>query len=170
MNHRLETRRFESAVEEWRSNPEIGLYRSRTLGMLRRYLRVSVELGRLPSLVGREFFRSRVTSYRLQSFEDAVILAHDVERCLERLELFEQQLVARVVMQEHTHDDAASLLGCTRRTVTRRLPDALDHLSALFLTCQLLEPMGGGAEEESEAEVTKKPCQEAEDGDLAATA
>lgn len=170
MKNALEARRFDAAVEEWMARPEIGLYRSRTLGMLRRYLRVSVELGRLPSLVGREFFRSKVTSYRLQSFEDAVILAHDVDRCLARLDPFEQSLVARVVMQEHTHDDAAALLGCTRRTVTRRLPDALDHLSALFLTCRMLEPMGGGVEEEAESTAAKKPCQEVEAVDFAASA
>src|SRR6202140_5801004 len=45
-------------------NPDLWLYRDRTVGMLRRYLRLSIEVGRLPSLLGREFFRTRGTSYR----------------------------------------------------------------------------------------------------------
>ena len=35
---------------------ELWIYRDRTTAMLRRYFRLSVELGRLPSLLGREFF------------------------------------------------------------------------------------------------------------------
>src|SRR5436305_13986039 len=64
-------------------DPDLWLYRERTLGMLRRYQRLSVEVGRLPSLLGREFFRTRVTSYHAGTFEDAVIFVHDVARGLE---------------------------------------------------------------------------------------
>ena len=77
-------------VREIVPRPEIGLYRSYSVGLLRRYFRMSMELGRLPSLVGREFFRAKVTSYRITSFEDVVILCHDVERCLQRLSLGQQ--------------------------------------------------------------------------------
>ena len=61
-------------------DPDLWLYRERTLGMLRRYQRLSVEVGRLPSLLGREFFRTRVTSYHAGTFEDAVSFVHDVGR------------------------------------------------------------------------------------------
>ena len=61
-------------------NAEMWLYRERTVALLRRYLRISIEVGRLPSLLGRELFRSKVTSYRMTSFEDGVIFVHDVER------------------------------------------------------------------------------------------
>ena len=64
---------------------ELRMYRSHTLSVLRRYFRMSLELGRLPSLVGREIFRARVTSYRSHSFEDLVIFVTDVEHCVERL-------------------------------------------------------------------------------------
>jgi hypothetical protein len=57
-------------------NPDLWLYRDRTVGLLKRYLRYSVEVGRLPSLLGREFFRTRVTSYHAGTFEDAVIFVH----------------------------------------------------------------------------------------------
>ena len=123
-------------------DPELSLYRQHTMGLLRRYFRMSIELGRLPSVIGREFFRAKVSSYRISSFEDVVILVHDVDRCLARLERFEQELVARVVLQEYSHSEAAALLHCTRRTVTRRLPEALDLLSQIFLETGLLRPMG----------------------------
>ena len=53
--------------------------------MLRRYHRLSVEVGRLPSLLGRDFVRTRVTSYHAGTFEDAVIFVHDVARGLAKL-------------------------------------------------------------------------------------
>ena len=114
-------------------DPELSLYRSRTIALLRRYFRMSIELGRIPNILGREFFRSKVSSYRISTFEDVVILVHDVDRCLSKLELFEQELVARVILQEYSHSEAAVVLRCTRRTVTRRLPEALDLLSKIFL-------------------------------------
>jgi DNA-directed RNA polymerase specialized sigma24 family protein len=120
------------------SDPDLWLYRDRTDGLLKRYLRYSVEVGRLPSLLGREFFRTRVTSYHAGTFEDAVIFVHDVERALEKLDQFERTLIARIVLQEYTHSEAAHLLGCWRRTVGRRFPEALDRLSEIFLKARLL--------------------------------
>ena len=48
-------------------------YRRYTEAILRRYLRMSLEAGRAPSLLGREMFRGQVTSYRVHSFEDVVM-------------------------------------------------------------------------------------------------
>ena len=117
---------------------ELRLYRDRTRALLRRYFRMSIELGRLPSLVGREFFRARVTSYRLHTFEDAVIFVHDIESCLKRLDPLSQQLIARIVFQDYSQEEAARLLHCTDRTVRNRLPRALDQLSELLLDAGLL--------------------------------
>src|SRR5579864_1608147 len=78
--------------EEQRSR---GIYRRRTVTMLRRYMRYSIETGRLPSLLGREFFRSKITSYTVASFEDRVIFVHDMENCLKRLDEFSRQILAR---------------------------------------------------------------------------
>lgn len=61
-------------------DPDLWLYRDRTLGLLRRYQRLSVQSGRLPSLLSRELFRTRVTSYRTTTLEDTVIFVHDVAR------------------------------------------------------------------------------------------
>src|SRR5260370_38827737 len=48
-------------------------YRRRTIALLRRYARASVEGGRRPWLVGRGFFRSRGTSATMRNFENVVI-------------------------------------------------------------------------------------------------
>src|SRR5881394_2147053 len=107
-------------------NPDFWLYRARTIALLKRYLRFAIEVGRLPSILGREFFRSKVTSYRMSSFEDAVIFVHDVDRVLDRLVLFHQQLIATVVFQDYTQEQAAEVLQCARKTVGREFASAID--------------------------------------------
>jgi DNA-directed RNA polymerase specialized sigma24 family protein len=119
-------------------DPDLWLYREPTLGMLRRYQRLSVEVGRLPSLLGREFFRTRVTSYHAGTFEDAVIFVHDVGNGLAQLGGFEGRLIAKIALQEYTQNETARLLGCWRRTVGRRFPEALDQLTEIFLEGGLL--------------------------------
>jgi hypothetical protein len=119
-------------------NPDLWMYRKRTVALLRRYLRFSLETGRLPSFVGREFFRTKVTCYTTTTFEDRVIFVHDVEKSLERLEYWDQQLIARIIFQENSHEHAAHILHCSRSTVERRFPFLLDLLSEDFLRVGLL--------------------------------
>jgi|HubBroStandDraft_1064217.scaffolds.fasta_scaffold54056_2 hypothetical protein len=119
-------------------NPDLWLYRKRTVGLLRRYMRFSLETGRLPSFVGREFFRARVTYYTATTFEDRVIFVRDVEKCMNRLEYWDQQLIARIILQEHSQEQTARILQCNRKTVQRRLPLVLDLLSEDFLKVGLL--------------------------------
>ncbi len=121
--------------------PEIAFYRKYTEGMLRRYLRLSMEAGRVPSLMGREMFRGRVTSYRIRAFDDVVIFVHDVDRCLGRLTELQRSLVERIALQEHTQGDAAQLLGMSLRTVVRKYAEAIDELTEVFLDAGMLEPM-----------------------------
>src|SRR5689334_4751638 len=83
-------------------DPELWLYRERTAALLRRYLQSSIEIGRLPSLLGRELFRSKVTAYHMSSFEDGVIFVHDVEQILEQLCDFWKQLISLIVFQDYT--------------------------------------------------------------------
>jgi hypothetical protein len=66
------------------ADPDLWLYRDRTIAILRRYLRLAVEVGRLPALLGREFFRTRVTSYHTQTFEDTVIFAEQRRARIDR--------------------------------------------------------------------------------------
>lgn len=129
-------------------NPDVWLYRKRTASLLRRYMRYSVETGRLPSIVGREMFRTRLSHYTVSTFEDRVIFVRDVERCLERLHKFDQQIIAKVVLQDHSQERAAILLNCARKTVERRMPEVLDILSEAFLEARLLEPLPSQRREE----------------------
>jgi DNA-directed RNA polymerase specialized sigma24 family protein len=122
-------------------DPELSLYRPRTLALLRRYLRISSAVGRLPSVIAREVFRAKVSHYRFHTFEESVIFVLDVERALAGLHDDDQQVIARVVFQGHSHDSAARLLGWKRRTVTRSLCEALDRLSELMLARGLLRKM-----------------------------
>jgi DNA-directed RNA polymerase specialized sigma24 family protein len=128
--------------DDWDSgrNPDLWIYRQRTVALLNRYFRMSMEMGKLPSILGQQFFRSHVTSYRASSFEDVVIFVHDVERSIAKLDRLSQQLMARVIFQGYGHDETAELLGCCRKTVLRRLPDAIDKLSEIFLAVDILKP------------------------------
>lgn len=128
-------------------------YRGRTVAMLRRYMRYSIETGRLPSLLGREFFRAKVTSYTVTTFEDRVIFVHDMERCLARLDEFSQQLIARHIMQEHDQAATAKLLHCTVRTVRTYMPVVLDLLVEILLDVGLMKPIES---------VVDNSCQEGE--------
>jgi hypothetical protein len=114
-------------------------YRGRTAGMLRRYLRYSIEAGRLPSMLGSEFFRAKVTSYTVVTFEDRVIFVHDMEKCLDRLDDFSRQLIARHILQEHDLKATGRLLGCTERTVRTHIPIVLDVFSEILLEVGLME-------------------------------
>ena len=115
------------------------IYRARTVAMLRRYMRYSLETGRLPSLLGREFFRAKVTAYTVVTFEDRVIFVHDMERCLEKLDEFSRQLIARHILQEHDRWATARLLNCNEKTVRRLTPLAVDTLTEILLDVGLLE-------------------------------
>ncbi len=63
---------FQQRQREEEDRAERRTYRGRTVAMLRRYMRYSIETGRLPSLQGREFFRAKVTAYRVVMFEQMV--------------------------------------------------------------------------------------------------
>ncbi len=119
---------------------DLPLYRERTLALLRRYFCMALETGRLPSLLGRECFRSRVTRYHLHTFEGSVIFVHDMERCLDRLSELSRRLISEIVLLGYTEDEAARRLNMTRRQVVRVFPEALDELSAILLRVQLLHP------------------------------
>ena len=139
-------------VEEDRER-ERRTYRGRTVAMLRRYMRYSIETGRLPSLLGREFFRAKVTSYTVVTFEDRVIFVHDMEKCLERLDEFSRQLIARHILQEHDRWATAKLLHCNEKTVRRYTPVVLDLLGEILIDVGLMERLDS---------VHRNSCQEGE--------
>ena len=112
---------------------EFSIYRDNCIALLRRYFCMSVEVGRLPSILGRECFTTRNEDYHTHSFEDTVLFVIDVERCLDRLYLFDKELIACIILQEYAEEEAVKILHCSLRTIERRLPHALDFLTETFL-------------------------------------
>jgi hypothetical protein len=136
----MEPARPEQRTEQRRVT-SLAFYRGHTEGLLRRYIRLSMEAGRAPSLLGRDMFRGKVTHYRVHGFDDVVIFVHDVEQCLAKLDGGQQDLIERIALQEYTHDEVAVYLQLPQRNVTRRYGEALDQLTRFFLERKLLVPL-----------------------------
>jgi hypothetical protein len=119
---------------------QLSAYRDRTVAMLRRYARAAIELGRLPSLLGREFFRAKVTSYTVHTFEDAIIFAFDMERSFEKLSPIERSLLGRIVIQEYSRDEVARRMRIAHSSLVERYLNAVDHLTEILLDNGLLNP------------------------------
>jgi hypothetical protein len=113
-------------------------HRPYTRALLRRYFRMAVDIGRLPSILGGLCFRARVSSYKLHTFEDAVIFVHDIERVFERLERHSMEIIAGVALLEYSIPEAALRLGITVQRAERRYAAALDALSAILIEVGLL--------------------------------
>lgn len=127
--------------------PELAFYRKYTEAMLRRYMRLSLSVGRMPALLGHDAFRGKMSTYRVTSFEDSVIFVHDVEKCLKKLDSFSQDLIRRICLQEYTQGEAAGLLCVSLRTIVRRYGEAVDTLTQIFIDHRLLDidPMDGSS-------------------------
>ena len=119
----------------------LAAYRPYTRALMRRYFRMAVNIGRLPSILGGLCFRARVSSYRLQTFEDSVIFVHDVERIFDRMQRHAMEIVAGVLLLEYSIPEAALRLGITVQRAERRFAAALDALSAALLESGLLRPV-----------------------------
>lgn len=145
------------------SNPDLWLYRQRTVALLRRYLRLSIKVVRTPSLLGREFFRTRVTPYGASRFEDSVIFVHDVERSLEELNEFQKKLIGKIVLQQFSKEETGRILGCGYRTVERLFPEALDRVSEVLLRRGILAGLPSTKHE------VPKSCQAGKNGPFLAT-
>jgi hypothetical protein len=131
----------EEMVERKSVTTSLAFYRKYTEGLLNRYVRMSMEMGRTPSLLGRDMFRARVTNYVVRGFDDVVIFVHDMERCLAKLTPEQYMFIERIALQEYTQTEAAGLLGLTARTLVRRYKEALDTLTQILLERALLEPL-----------------------------
>ena len=113
--------------------PELAFYRKYTEAMLRRYQKLSMEAGRVPSMLGRELFRGKVTNYKVSGFDDVVIFTHDMAVCVAKLDKGQQYLIRRIGLQEYTQGETAAMLGLSLRSVVRRYRDAVDELTAMLL-------------------------------------
>ncbi len=118
--------------------PEILCYRGQTFAMMRHFFEISSQVGRLPSLLGREFFRARVTHHAIPSFEDQAIFVRDVELCFARLSEPHAEMITLVALYSFSRDEVAQMLRASRAWVNDRIAAALDALSEIFLRAHLL--------------------------------
>jgi DNA-directed RNA polymerase specialized sigma24 family protein len=97
-----------------------------------------MQVGRAPNILGDPIARGWCSSRPIRTFEDAVIFVLDVERCLNQLGSLDRMMLSRIVLQEYTQAEAASLLGMAVRTVSYKFPRALDKLTEKLLASGLL--------------------------------
>lgn len=133
-----QTQASEGKYQKVQLKPELAFYRKYTEAMLRRYMRLSMSVGRMPALLGHDAFRGKMSTYRVTSFEDSVIYVYDVEKCMKRLDNFSRELIRRITLQEYTQGEAAGLLRVSLRTIVRRYGEAIDSLTQIFMENRLL--------------------------------
>jgi DNA-directed RNA polymerase specialized sigma24 family protein len=74
----------------------------------------------LPAVeTGRLHFCAKITSCHAATFEDTVIFVHDIEMSLKKLGRRENKLIAMVVIEEFSQEEAARLLQCGEQAVRR---------------------------------------------------
>jgi hypothetical protein len=120
------------------TRPDGLFYRSQTLAIVRHFFEISCQIGRLPSILGREFFRAKVSYHGIPSFEEQAVFVHDVERALARLNRQSLEVVSLVGLYQYSLEEVATLLRRSRSTVVVRFTDAVDTLAQIFLTSGLL--------------------------------
>ena len=125
-------------VDEIDPRPEMLCFRSQTLAMVRHFFELSCQVGRLPSLLGREFFRARVSHHSIPSFEEQIVFARDVELCLNRLSDDHAEIVTLIGLYDFSLDEVGEMLRYSRTAVHRWFWEALDCLSEIFLRAGLL--------------------------------
>lgn len=118
--------------------PSLAFYRRHTDRLLRRYLYASMQVGRAPSILSDPVGRGWASSRPVRTFEDALVFVLDIERCLDRLDRFDRELLSRIVLQAYTQAETAALLGMSVRTISYRFGHALDRLTQLLLDSRLL--------------------------------
>ncbi|HVP54734.1 MAG TPA: sigma factor-like helix-turn-helix DNA-binding protein [Candidatus Eisenbacteria bacterium] len=113
-------------------------FRAQTLAIVRHFFEIACQVGRLPSILGREFFRARVSHHAVPSFEEQAVFVHDVERALARLNEQDAEVVGLVGLFQYSLDEVSELLGLSRSCIHQRFTDGVDRLAELFLEAGLL--------------------------------
>jgi Sigma-70, region 4 len=135
------TRRENPATGSAQAKPpvELAFYRKYTEGTLRRFMYRSMEIGKVPSLLGNFSFRGKSSNRRGYTFEDSVIFVYDIERCLKMLDPIEREVVGRIALQEYTLAETASMMRTSVRSTVRLYERTLDRLTHIFLRRELME-------------------------------
>jgi len=118
--------------------PEMLCFRGQTLAIMRHFFELSSQVGRLPSLLGREFFRAKVSHHAIPSFEEQAVFVRDVELCLERLSDDHAEMIQLIGLYDFSREEIAAMLRCSRTWVACRVAKALDSLSEIFLGAGIL--------------------------------
>ncbi len=118
--------------------PEMICFRAQTLALVRHFFEISSQVGRVSSLLGREFFRSRVSHHAIPSFEEQAVFVRDVELCLQKLNAEHTEVLTLLGLYDYSYDEVSQMLQCSRTLVRQCFNEALDCLSEVFLKTGLL--------------------------------
>jgi AraC-like DNA-binding protein len=129
--------RYEEEYNDARA--EVLFYRAQALGIVRHFFEIASQIGRVPSIMGREFFRAKVSHHAIPSFEEQAVFVHDVEAALARLNERDGELIALVGLFHYSMDDVATMLGRSRSYVAQHFADSVDQLAEIFLKTGLLK-------------------------------
>jgi hypothetical protein len=113
-------------------------FRGQTLALVRHFFEISSQVGRVSSLLGREFFRSRVSHHAIPSFEEQAVFVRDVELCLSRLSDDQAEVITLVGLYGYSPEEVGEMLHRSRSRIHTWFSEALDHLSEIFLRANLL--------------------------------
>jgi hypothetical protein len=130
--------RAREMVEYDGARSDVLFFRAQTLAIIRHFFEIASQIGRLPSILGREFFRAKVSHHAIPSFEKQAVFVHDVERALAGLNEQDGEMVALVGLFHYTLDDVAAMLGRSRSFVAQHFAGAIDQLAEVFLNTGLL--------------------------------
>ncbi len=131
-------RRPPSHAVAFEPEPETICYRGQTLAIVRHFFEISSQLGRIPSILGREFFRAKVSHHSIPSFEDQALFVHDVRRSLGKLNDDELQVITLLGLYDVTLDAAAAILHLSTGCLSERYSDAISRLTQNFLDTGVL--------------------------------
>lgn len=129
---------YQQELFEVDPRPEMVCFRGQTLAIMRHFFEISSQLGRLPSLLGREFFRAKVSHHAIPSFEEQAIFVRDVELCLERLSEEHAEMLTLIGLYDFSREEIAAMLHYSHTWVAMRVAEAVDSLSEIFLRAGIL--------------------------------
>ena len=118
--------------------PETICYRGQTIAIVRHFFEICCQLGRLPSILGREFFRAKVSHHVIPSFEDQALFVHDVQQALMKLEDEELEVLTLVGLYDLNHEEAAAMLHRSPPWISQRYAEAVSRLTQRFLDSGVL--------------------------------
>jgi hypothetical protein len=128
----------EVEADEIDPRPEMLCFRAQTLALVRHFFELSCQVGRLSSLLGREFFRARVSHHAIPSFEEQAVFVRDIELCFAKLSDEHAEIITLVGLYDYTHEEVAQMLRYSKTMVHCWFSNALDALSEIFLQAGLL--------------------------------